>query len=155
MKDFLKFLGIFALVAIIGFSMAGCSSGDDDDDEGGGGGGGGSGVDWPAEFTPSTGALGNKKGDWIATIDGAVAELNIQGAHESLGTQACGLFHSTADLKTDLTFIIKTIDGKKITVNDYSSDVVFCADYTIDGDTLKLTGGEGVFAPYSVTWTKK
>ena len=41
MKNFAKFLGIIALVAVIGFSMTACA--DDDDDNGGGGGGGGGG----------------------------------------------------------------------------------------------------------------
>jgi len=39
MKNTIKFLGIIALVAVIGFSMAACGGGDD-----GGGGGGGGGV---------------------------------------------------------------------------------------------------------------
>jgi hypothetical protein len=39
MKNFFKFLGIIALVAVIGFSMAGCKT---DDEESGDGGGGGS-----------------------------------------------------------------------------------------------------------------
>ena len=39
MKNVLKFLGIIALVAVIGFSMAGCPA---DDNSGGDGGGGGS-----------------------------------------------------------------------------------------------------------------
>ena len=38
MKNFLKLLGIIALVTVIGFSMASCKN---DDDGGGGGGGGG------------------------------------------------------------------------------------------------------------------
>jgi len=41
MKNVLKAFGVIALVAIIGFSMAGCKNDDDDDGGGGGGGGGG------------------------------------------------------------------------------------------------------------------
>jgi len=41
MKNVFKFLGIIALVAVIGFSMAACGG---DDDGGGGGGGGGGGL---------------------------------------------------------------------------------------------------------------
>jgi hypothetical protein len=48
MKNLLKWFGIIALVAIVGFSMAGCfpapeDGGDDGGDDGGGGGGGGGG----------------------------------------------------------------------------------------------------------------
>jgi len=43
MKSILKILGVIALVAVIGFSMAACSS----DGGGGGGGGGGSGPNTP------------------------------------------------------------------------------------------------------------
>jgi hypothetical protein len=41
MKNFIKLMGVIAVVAVIGFSMAAC--GGDDDDGGGGGGGGGGG----------------------------------------------------------------------------------------------------------------
>jgi hypothetical protein len=143
MKNFFKFLGIVSLALVIGFSMAGCK--DADDDDGGGGGGGGS-VDWPADITYGTGALG-KKGDYIS----GNLEMNIY-ARVSGTAQACFISGDGPEK----VFVIKAVAGKKITVNDYTSDVVFCTDYTISGTTLTLTGGEGVFAPYSgITWTRK
>jgi len=44
MKNFLKLIGIIAIVAVIGFSMAGCGFLSDGDDSGGTGGGTGSGT---------------------------------------------------------------------------------------------------------------
>ena len=145
MKDFLKFLGIFALVAIIGFSMAGCSSGDDDDDEGGGGGGGAV-VEWPDDIVFDTSpTLGNKKGSYTS-------DTHTLDIYNSYGGSAQACFINGGDVY----FVIVSVSGKKITVNDYTSDVVFCTDYTVTATTLTLTGGEGTLAPYSgITWTRK
>ena len=59
MKNFVKWFGIIALVAVIGFSMAACGDGsgdkggDDGGDDGGGGGGGGSGGTFTLTGIPS------------------------------------------------------------------------------------------------------
>jgi hypothetical protein len=74
MKNTIKVLGIIALVAVIGFSMAGC--GEDPDTGGGGGGGGGGGTTaiegtwrksngYQIKFQGNTWTYGNSSSDFI------------------------------------------------------------------------------------------
>jgi hypothetical protein len=141
MKDFFKFLGVISLALVIGFSMAGCKTDDDDGD--GDGSGSGSVVEWPDDIVFGTAALGNKKGNYTSGTNQMDIYNSISGT-----AQACSI--------GNVLFVIKSVSGKKITVNDYSADVVFCTDYTVTATTLTLTGGEGTFAQYSdITWTRK
>ena len=148
MKNFFKFLGIIALVAIIGFSMAGCKTEEEEESSDDVTGSKSGVVEWPADITFDTGTLGNKKGSY--TAEGNL-EMNINGTLLDTA-QECRIYGGAKEIP----FIIKAVSGKKITVNDFTADVVFCTDYTVSGTTLVLTGGEGVFAPHSgITWTRK
>jgi hypothetical protein len=68
MKNTFKLIGIIALVAVIGFSMAAC--GDDD----GGGGGGGGGIDFSVRNDSTETITNIKVFDWDRTIGGSLGE---------------------------------------------------------------------------------
>jgi hypothetical protein len=132
MKNLLKFLGIIALIAVIGFSMAAC--GDDDGDDGGDKDKDKTSVSsiaWPEGFTYMDGTYA-KWGEWENATEGLL--LHFYDYDDSsdviIGNQ---LF--SADLLK--------IEGKKITVKDGDDEIVFCTDYTLEGTTLTLTGGSG------------
>jgi uncharacterized membrane protein len=140
------FLAMLMVILAFSLTFVGC---EEEDDSGGDSGKKKSGgvVEWPDDIVFGTSAAyGNKKGDYTSD---AGDEMNIYNSVSGTA-QACFINGG------DVYFVIKSVSGKKITVNDYTSDVVFCTDYTVTGNTLTLTGGEGSLAPYSgITWTRK
>jgi hypothetical protein len=136
MKNFIKYLGIIALVAVIGFSFAACG-GDDggggntpggNPDGGGGGGGGGSGNWTPvADSTFGTSvAYGNSK--FVVGGSGEIAYLSDGVSWTAVDT---GTIFNYADFKITRKAIIRAIacDGNStfVAVGDhfkiaYSSD---------------------------------
>ena len=72
MKNFAKFLGIIAFVAVIGFSMAACDDGSKDDNGGSGGG-----VDTWSAVTSLTQLNGTWKGTQTETDTELFADENI------------------------------------------------------------------------------
>jgi hypothetical protein len=80
MKNVFKFLGIIALVAVIGFSMVSC--GGDDDDSGGGGGGGGK-LRWRSELAYTDYGSDGSNGDWKINTYESIPKITFNNSPSS------------------------------------------------------------------------
>jgi hypothetical protein len=81
MKNFLKFLGIIAMVAVIGFSMAACSDDDSGDDSSGNNNGGGNFSELQGAYTTSINLqtrIFSEAGD-VAGLQAGKANMVISG----------------------------------------------------------------------------
>jgi hypothetical protein len=126
MKNVFKVLGIIALVAVIGFSMAACGG----DDDGGGGG-------------------GDKKADLVGiwSKDGGNLELTVTVSPNS-GTYRL----SSTNTPTDgiVTFDILSYNGTTVTTSDPDKYKSFTAQ--IAGNKLTISGASSSF---DGTYTKQ
>ena len=158
MSKFLKLMGVLMMAMAVSFAFVGCGD-DEDDDEGGSGSGGG--LQWPTELTPQTSLTGEAKGSWRTTAPGATQvagdrSISFGASSVSLpGTQwestiPANLIIGQAFSTNGVRFDLVRVEGKKITVKrvarssepgdltnvEIGQEVVFCTDYTINGNAI-------------------
>jgi hypothetical protein len=136
MKNTIKFLGIIALAAIIGFSFTACGDGDDD-----GGGGGGK---------ISKALQGTWKNDDLT-------DYYLVFTKDSFGT-GNSVAESTQESGKN-SFIAKSDNGSKIEFEhkDFGKNVTGSITYSVTGSklTVSATTGGGTFQTLEGTWTKQ
>jgi hypothetical protein len=158
MKNFFKFLGVIALVTVIGFGAAGCKGAEEEEEEedttttqtdG-------SGLPWPDEFTTKTGKYtGTKSGDWVTSTDGYGVITFMQPAAGTTTIPGTVIFGDTS--QTPNFFGLISVSGKTLKVKEFNAsyqpvgeEITLCTDYTRTGTdetgTLVLTGAGGRFA---------
>jgi hypothetical protein len=137
MKKFVKLIGIVALAAIIGFSMAACGGDGDPSSPGGGGGGGGS-------SNPFVGT-------WTGNFSGVSAQLVFSAStvtlsfpeYPSLGSETFSYTYSgnTATMTSGgVATDTATISGSTLTLRDLSDGTTYT--FTKQGGSSGSGGGQ-------------
>jgi hypothetical protein len=153
-KTILRIVGIITLVAIIGFSIAGCKTDGDDDsgDPNSGQPNTGATLKFPTEFTTRAGTLGDV-GEWTSTTLGGVFFSNSSGYMSTNGGQQ--MYNITSI--SSKTIKVKVRDAS--TSNSTGDEITLCTDYTRTetgrAGTLTLTGASGVFENIGVLTAAK
>jgi hypothetical protein len=142
MKNILKILGIIALVAVIGFTMAACGDGGDN----GGGGGGGGNVAW-ADLVGEWSFTSGSNSAYLqvnpvqnATIGGVInASYNVDGSMGGGTWIQCSISGTTLKIDNgEKTFTISlSSDKKTLTLSNSSRD-----DYKRYEGVYTKEGGE-------------
>ena len=150
MKNVLKLLGIIALVAVIGFSMAACSGGGNDDSggntggntggSGGGGGGGGGGNDGSLN-----GTWNHVNGEWTLIVSGSNYTIKNHGQNSAKGTISYNA--STITFKITLGW-----DGSWVPYSETDT-----CSYILNGNSITVSGVQGYSTDSSMNgvWTKE
>jgi len=150
MKNGIRFFGLVAAVAIIGFGFAGCDNGNDDGGNGDGGGDGGNGkftfVKVGNEYT-LTGHDGKKDAGGGFTSGSDLRDVVIPGTHEGLPVTAIGDRALMYRFITELTIpdSVKTIGEKAFYGNRFTSVTIPHSVKTIGANPFSGTAGSGIF----------
>jgi len=125
MKNFFKFLGIVTLVATIGFSMAGCKSGDDDS------GGGGLTItglgDYNGKYAFAAGFIMETEEEFLAAASFNMKKQIITGGKISGGSVTLKVWKAEADDKVSSysgndTMYMNVFIHNKASYTDYNED---------------------------------
>jgi len=131
MKNVFKVLGIIALVAVIGFSMAGCKNDDDSNGSSGGGGGGGGGAGsalvgkWYSTQTAANAGTGSATYEFssdgkIFVGGNSVSSLSYTATANTITTTTSGVSLGTINYK---------IEGTKLTLTGAATSGLAAGDY--------------------------
>jgi predicted small secreted protein len=151
MKNFLKIIGIIAMVAVIGFSMAACED-DNGGDDSGSSGGAYKGPEWPAEFLFAEGLTnGNKVGDWGVKATGYMGFRGQytyndiwNGGVEAWMEPRLTFSKTGAFADTGTSCNLVSVAGKTIKIKGGATkdaEITLCTDWSITDGKLTLTGG--------------
>jgi len=144
MKNFWKILGIIALVAIIGFSMAACGDDDDDPDTTGTE---TPGTDTPGTDTPSTAVKWPEelRGKQFTKTGTNYSKPSVKFQAMEGGSDTFTYTPATGYAKLPSPTLCK-VEGKKFTVKYNDFEHIIITDYTLTDDgKLTLTIGDSEY----------